>query len=68
MAASTASTVDAAPDAANCDDEAAMVRALMERMDSAGRSTAELLHVLRQAFPESPLSVRVAALKAIGTR
>jgi len=45
-----------------------MVRALMERMDSAGRSTAELLHVLRQAFPESPLSVRVAALKAIGTR
>lgn len=69
MAASIASTVDAAGDTASRDDEAAMIRALIERLDAAGRrSTAELLQVLREAFPNSPLSVRVAALKAISLR
>jgi hypothetical protein len=43
--------------------------ALAARLDAAGsRSTAELLNALRQAFPDAPLSVRVAALKAIGRR
>jgi hypothetical protein len=43
--------------------------ALVARLDAAGsRSTAELLNALRQAFPDAPLAVRAAALKAIGRR
>ena len=41
-------------------------RALVERLGAAGRrSTAELLHELRRAFPDSPLAVRVRALEAL---
>jgi hypothetical protein len=44
-------------------------RALVERLRSdGGRSIAEILHELRQAFPNSPLSVRIAALAALGRR
>jgi hypothetical protein len=46
--------------------EAEMARALAERLHAAGRrSTAELLHELRQAFPNVPLQVRVRALQAL---
>jgi hypothetical protein len=48
--------------------EAEMARALVERMYAAGRrSTAEVLHELRRAFPDSPLQVRVRALAALRT-
>jgi hypothetical protein len=33
-----------------------------------GRSTSEMLHELRRAFPDAPLAVRVAALNAIRSR
>lgn len=46
--------------------EAEMARALVERLAAAGRrSTAEVLHELRRAFPEVPLEVRVRALAAL---
>ena len=46
--------------------EAEMARALVERLAAAGRrSTAEVLHELRRAFPDSPLEVRVRALEAL---
>ena len=46
--------------------DADMARALVERLHAAGaRSTAELLHELRQAFPNVPLTVRVRALQAL---
>jgi hypothetical protein len=46
------------------DDERA--RALVQRLSATSqRSTAEILHELRQAFP---LSVRIAALAALRTR
>jgi hypothetical protein len=46
--------------------EAEMARALAERLHAGGRrSTAELLHELRQAFPNVPLAVRVRALQAL---
>jgi len=49
------------------DDERA--RALVQRLSATSqRSTAEILHELRQAFPHSPLSVRIAALAALRTR
>ena len=45
--------------------DAEMARALAERLRAAGRrSTAELLHDLRQAFPNVPLAVRDRALQA----
>jgi hypothetical protein len=41
-------------------------RALVERLGAAGRrSTAELLHELRRAFPDAPLAVRVRALDVL---
>ncbi|HEY5964048.1 MAG TPA: hypothetical protein VIU42_08515, partial [Xanthobacteraceae bacterium] len=49
---------------ANSDAE--MARALVERLHAAGlRSTAEVLHELRRAFPDAPLQVRVRALEAL---
>ena len=46
--------------------ETDMARALVERLHAAGlRSTAELLHELRQAFPNVPLQVRVRALQVL---
>ena len=52
-------TADMAPDMA-------MARALVQKLHAAGRrSTAELLHELRQAFPDAPLAVRVGALQAL---
>ena len=48
--------------------DAEMARALVERLTAAGRrSTAEVLHELRRAFPDSPLEVRVRALGALRT-
>jgi hypothetical protein len=44
-------------------------RALVQRLSAGGgRSTAEILSELRQAFPHSPLSVRIAALAALSAR
>ena len=49
--------------------DAELARAMVARLAAAGeRSTSEMLHELRLAFPNAPLSVRVAALGAIGTR
>jgi len=49
--------------------DAERARALVERLYAAGRrSTAELLHELRRAFPNAPLETRVHALKALGRR
>jgi len=46
--------------------EAEMARALVEQFAAAGRrSTAELLHELRRAFPDAPLEVRVRALQGL---
>jgi len=46
--------------------DAEMARALVERLHAAGRrSTAEVLHELRRAFPDAPLQVRVRALEAL---
>jgi hypothetical protein len=59
----------AAPPGNNNSDLApdlAMARALVQRLHAAGlRSTAELLHELRRAFPDAPLAVRVGALQAL---
>jgi hypothetical protein len=59
----------AAPSGHNASDIApdlAMARALVQRLHAAGRrSTAELLHELRRAFPDAPLAVRVGALQAL---
>ena len=46
--------------------DVAKARALVERLHAARqRSTAELLHELRRAFPDAPLAVRVGALQAL---
>ncbi len=59
-------TADASPGHGPASAEAAMARALVERLAVAGhKSTAEMLHELRRAFPDSPLSVRVRALEAL---
>ena len=43
-----------------------MACALVRQLHAAGRrSTAELLHELRRAFPDAPLAVRVGALQAL---
>jgi hypothetical protein len=40
--------------------------AMIERLVATGRrSTAEMLSVLRQEFPNSPLAVRIRALEAL---
>lgn len=50
----------------NYSADMAMARALVQRLHAAGRrSTAELLHELRRAFPDAPLAVRVGALQAL---
>jgi hypothetical protein len=50
----------------NSASDMAMARALVQRLHAAGRrSTAELLHELRRAFPDAPLAVRVGALQAL---
>lgn len=50
-------------------NDAELARALVAKLSATGqRSTSEMLHELRQAFPDAPLSVRVAALNAIRTR
>ncbi len=49
--------------------DAERARALVETLRAAGRrSTAEVLHELRRAFPHSPLAVRVRALEALRGR
>jgi hypothetical protein len=49
--------------------EAEKARALVETLSATGRrSTAELLHELRRAFPNSPLAVRVRALEVLRRR
>jgi hypothetical protein len=66
-AITTPTTGDALP-TGNADghSDQELARALVERLSAAGRrSTAEMLHELRQAFPHAPLSVRVAALQAL---
>ena len=71
-AASTAGVLDDASllgKTASGHSEAEMARVLVERLHAAGqRSTAEMLQALRQAFPNSPLSVRVRALEALRPR
>jgi hypothetical protein len=60
--------------AASADDvhvgsDGEQARALVERLRATSqRSTAEILYELRQAFPHSPLSVRIAALAALRER
>ena len=47
-------------------NDAELARALVAKLAAAGqRSTSEMLHELRRAFPDAPLAVRVAALDAI---
>jgi hypothetical protein len=59
-----ASEIAAAP--GNGAADLAMARALVQRLHAAGlRSTAELLHELRRAFPDAPLAVRVGALQVL---
>jgi hypothetical protein len=49
--------------------DAELARALVTKLSAAGeRSTSEMLHELRRAFPDAPLAVRVAALDAIRLR
>jgi hypothetical protein len=49
--------------------EVERARALVVALSAAGRrSTAEVLHELRQAFPHSPLAMRVRALEALRGR
>jgi hypothetical protein len=49
--------------------DAERARALVETLRAGGRrSTAEVLHELRRAFPHSPLAVRVRALEALRGR
>ena len=56
-------------DAAPAGGDAETARALVERLNAAGRqSTAEMLQELRRAFPDSPLAVRVRALEALRKR
>ena len=49
--------------------DAELARELVAKLSAAGeRSTSEMLHELRLAFPNAPLAVRVAALDAIRAR
>jgi hypothetical protein len=57
---------DMAAQPRNIAADMAMARALVQRLHAAGRrSTAELLHELRRAFPDAPLAVRVGALQTL---
>jgi hypothetical protein len=57
---------DSAVSLGTANSDAEMARALVERLHAAGlRSTAEVLHELRRAFPDAPLQVRVRALEAL---
>jgi len=59
----SASEIAAEPSGAS---DMAKARALVKRLHAAGRrSTSELLHELRRAFPDAPLAVRVGALQAL---
>lgn len=50
----------------NSSSDMAKARALVRHLHAAGRrSTAELLHELRRAFPDAPLAVRVGALQVL---
>jgi hypothetical protein len=61
-------SIDAAPVNTGAQPEAAMADA-MERLAALERlSTAEMLHELRRAYPDSPLAVRVRALEALRRR
>lgn len=61
--ATSASDIAAEPSSAS---DMAKARALVTRLHAAGRrSTSELLHELRRAFPDAPLAVRVGALQAL---
>jgi hypothetical protein len=56
----------AASSGSNNSFEMAKAYALVQRLHAAGRrSTSELLHELRRAFPDAPLAVRVGALQAL---
>jgi hypothetical protein len=46
----------------------AMIRAIQHLAAAERRSSAEMLHELRRAFPHSPLAVRVRALEALRRR
>jgi hypothetical protein len=60
----TRDSVSADHESTRSDGERA--RELVERLSAGGgRSTAEILSELRQAFPHSPLSVRIATLAAL---
>lgn len=49
--------------------DAELARALVAKLAVAGeRSTSEMLHELRRAFPDAPLAVRVAALEMIRSK
>ena len=67
MTAPTATPAhDDAAASGNDASDMAKARALVQRLHAAGRrSTAELLHELRLAFPDAPLAVRVGALQAL---
>jgi hypothetical protein len=65
--ANAASVSSETHSSARSDEERA--RALVATLAAAGeRSTSEMLQELRQAFPNAPLAVRVAALDAIRAR
>ena len=60
------SATETAPFSGNNSSDLAKACALVQRLHAAGRrSTAELLHELRRAFPDAPLAVRVGALQAL---
>jgi predicted regulator of Ras-like GTPase activity (Roadblock/LC7/MglB family) len=53
----------------SAESDADRARALVAKLAAAGeRSTSEMLHELRRAFPNAPLAVRVAALDAVCPR
>jgi hypothetical protein len=57
------------PDWSSSPEHADLIRTCLDQLAAAGhRSTAELLHELRQQFPDAPLAVRVRALAALSRR
>lgn len=61
--------VTLAPPAVTGRSEAELARSMAEALVDAGPATgAEALKILRQGFPDSPLTTRVAALDAIMRR
>lgn len=60
---------DAAPPFATALPDTPLTRAMTRHLRALGHaSDAEALQRLRRAFPDSPLSMRVAALAALGKR